>query len=82
MKKYYQVGTTLVFLTLMNVVIAEEPMKTENQSEIIQKQIQDANKHWRLFLSEVPLRQADLSLVTQTPNTNVETYPEISGSAK
>ena len=52
-------------------------MKTENQSEIIQKQIQDANKHWRLFLSEVPLRQADLSLVTQTPNTNVETSPEV-----
>ena len=50
-------------------------MNTENQSEIIQKQIQDANKHWRLFLSEVPLRQADLSLVTQIPNTNIEASP-------
>ena len=57
-------------------------MKTENQSEIIQKQIQDANKHWRLFLSEVPLRQADLSLVTQTPNTNFETSPEVNASEK
>ena len=57
-------------------------MKTENQSEIIQKQIQDANKPWRLFLSEIPLRQADLSLVTQTPNTNVETSPEVNASEK
>ena len=57
-------------------------MKTENQSEIIQKQIQEANKHWRLFLSDVPLRQADLSLVPQTPNTNVETSPEIKDAKK
>ena len=57
-------------------------MKTENQSEIIQKQIQDANKHWRFFLSEVPLRQADLSLVTQTPNTNVETSPKVNDAEK
>ena len=57
-------------------------MKTENQSEIIQKRIQDANKHWRFFLSELPLRQADLSLVTQTPNTNVETSPEVNASEK
>ena len=52
-------------------------MNTENQSELLKKQIQDANKYWRLFLSEVPLRQADLSLVTQTPNTNVETSQEV-----
>ena len=57
-------------------------MNTENQSEIIQKQIQDANKHWRLFLSEAPLRQADLSLVTQTPNTNVEASPEVNDAEK
>ncbi len=57
-------------------------MSTENQSEIIQKRIQDANKHWLLFLSEVPLRQADLSLVPQTPNTNVETSPEIKDAKK
>jgi len=57
-------------------------MKTENQSEIIQKQIQDANKHWRLFLSEVPLRQADLSLVTQIPNTNIEASPEVNDAEK
>jgi hypothetical protein len=57
-------------------------MNTENQSEIIQKRIQEANKHWLLFLSEVPLRQADLTLVTQTLNTNVETSPEIKDAKK
>jgi hypothetical protein len=57
-------------------------MNTENQSEIIQKRIQDANKHWLLFLSEVPLRPADLTLVTQTLNTNVETSPEINDTEK
>ena len=57
-------------------------MKKENQIEIIQKQIQDANKHWRLFLSEVPLRQADLSLVTQIPNTNIEASPEVNDAEK
>ena len=57
-------------------------MKTENNFEIIQKQIQDANKHWRLFLSEVPLRQADLTLVTQTPNTNIKTSPEVNDAEK
>ena len=57
-------------------------MSTENQSEIIQKRIQDADKHWRLFLYEVPLRQADLSLVTQTLSTNVETSSEINDAEK
>ena len=57
-------------------------MNAENQSELLKKQIQDANKHWRLFLSEVPLRQADLSLVTQIPNTNIEASPEVNDAEK
>jgi len=56
-------------------------MKTD-QSEIIKKQIKDANKHWLLFLSEVPLRQADLTLVTQTPNTNIKTSPKVNDAEK
>jgi len=59
-----------------------EQMNLENQSVTLQKRILDAEKTWRVFLSELPLRQANLSPVTQKPNTNVETYPEISGSAK
>ena len=50
--------------------------------EIIQKQIQDANKHWRLFLSEVPLRQADLSSVTESLNANLQTSTEINDTEK
>ena len=57
-------------------------MKTENNFEIIQKQIQDANKHWRLFLSEVPLRQADLSSVTESLNPNLQTSTEINDTEK
>ena len=57
-------------------------MSTENQSEIIQKRIQDANKHWRLFLSEVPLRQADLSSVTESLNANLQTSTEINDAEK
>ena len=57
-------------------------MNTENQSDLIKKQIKEANKHWRLFLSEVPLRQADLSLVTQIPNTNIEASPEVNDAEK
>ena len=52
-------------------------MDTENRSEIIQRQIQEANKHWRLFLSEVPVRQADLSSATQSLNANLEISTEI-----
>jgi len=63
-------------------VLKKKLMNTENQSEIIRERIQEANKHWRLFLSEVPLRQADLSLVTQTPNTNVETSQEVNDAEK
>ena len=57
-------------------------MKTENNFEIIQKQIQDANKHWRLFLSEVPLRQADLSSVIESLNANLQTSTEINDTEK
>ena len=57
-------------------------MKTENNFEIIQNQIQDANKNWRLFLSEVPLRQADLSSVTESLNANLQTSTEINDTEK
>ena len=61
--------------------VADELLFQE-ADEIIQKRIHDANKHWRLFLSEVPLRQSDLNLVTQTPNTNVETSSEVNNTEK
>jgi len=52
-------------------------MSSEDESEILQKRIQDAKKNWLLFLSELPLRETNLSLVKQTLNTEVETSQEI-----
>ncbi len=52
-------------------------MSLENQSATLEKRILDAKKNWQLFLSEVPLREANLSLLNQTLNTEVETSPEI-----
>ena len=52
-------------------------MSSEDEREILQKRIQDAKKNWRLFLSELPLRESNLSLVNQTLNTEVETSGEI-----
>ncbi len=64
-------------INICPIYFVTDKINTINKFEIIQKQIQDANKNWRLFLSEVPLRQADLSLVTQSLNANVETSTEI-----
>ena len=52
-------------------------MSSEDEREILHKRILDAKKNWQLFLSEVPLREANLSLVNQTLNTEIETSPEI-----
>ncbi len=52
-------------------------MSSEDERELLQKRILDAKKNWQLFLSEVPLREANLSLVNQTLNTEIETSPEI-----
>jgi len=52
-------------------------MSLENQSATLEKRILDAKKNWCLFLSEVPLREANLSLLNQTLNIAVETSREI-----
>ena len=52
-------------------------MSLENQSATLEKRILDAKKNWQLFLSELPLRETNLSLVTETLNTAVETSREI-----
>ena len=52
-------------------------MSSEDEREILQKRILDAKKNWQLFLSEVPLREANLSLLNQTLNIAVETSREI-----
>jgi hypothetical protein len=52
-------------------------MSSEDEREILQKRILEAKKNWRLFLSELPLRETNLSPVNQTLNTEVETSREI-----
>ena len=52
-------------------------MNSEDEKEILQNRILDAKKNWRFFLSELPLRETNLSLVTETLNTEVETSREI-----
>mgnify|MGYP006184872537 CR=1 FL=1 len=52
-------------------------MSSEDEREKLQKRILEAKKNWRLFLSELPLRETNLSLVKQTLNTEVETSREI-----
>jgi hypothetical protein len=52
-------------------------MNSEDEKEILQNRILDAKKNWQLFLSELPLRETNLSLVKQTLNTEVETSQEI-----
>ena len=69
-------------INICPIYFVTDKINTVIKFEIIQKQIQDANKHWRLFLSEVPLRQADLSLVTQCLNANLETSTEINDTKK
>ena len=69
-------------INICPIYFVTDKINTVIKFKIIQKQIQDANKHWRLFLSEVPLRKADLSLVTQSLNANVETSTEINGTKK
>ncbi len=64
-------------INICPIYFVTDKINTINKFEIIQKQIQYANKHWRLFLSEVPLRQADLSSVTQSLNANFEISTEI-----
>jgi len=69
-------------INICPIYFVTDKINTVIKFKIIQKQIQDANKHWRLFLSEVLLRQADLSLVTQSLNVNLETSTEINGTKK
>jgi len=69
-------------INICPIYFVTDKINTVIKFKIIQKQIQDANKHWRLFLSEVLLRKADLSLVTQSLNVNLETSTEINGTKK
>ena len=57
-------------------------MSLENQGDTLEKRILDAEKYWREFLSELPLRQVNLSLASKTLKINVVTFLEFNETEK
>ena len=57
-------------------------MSLENQGDTLEKRILDAEKYWREFLSELPLRQVNLSLASKTLKINVVTALEFNETEK
>ena len=57
-------------------------MSIENQSETLEKRVLEAQKNWSEFLSDLPIRVANLSSLNQTLNTNVEPTQEINDTEK
>ena len=58
-------------------IYEEDQMNSEEQSATLQRRIRDAIKHWRPFMSDMPLREEKLTFVPQSPQTSVETSNEI-----
>jgi hypothetical protein len=48
-----------------------EQMNLEEQSATLQRRILDANKNWRHFMSEMPLREESFLFEPQSLQTNV-----------
>jgi hypothetical protein len=46
-----------------------EPMKSAEETTTLKKRVTWAKEHWRLFFSEMPLREKNLQSVTQTLET-------------
>ena len=57
-------------------IYEEEQMNSEEPSATLQRRIRDANKHWRSFMSEMPLREEKLTFAHQSLQTSVETSKE------
>ena len=58
-------------------IYEEEQMSLEEQSATPQRRILDANKHWRLFMSEMHLREDKLTFTPQSLQLSVESSKEI-----
>ena len=57
-----------------------EPMKSAEETTTLKKRVTWAEEHWRLFFSEMPLREKNLQSVTQTLETKVETSTKPNGT--
>ena len=54
-------------------------MRSAAETKTLERRVTWANEHWRLFISEMPLREKNLQLVTQTLQTKVETSTKTTG---
>ena len=57
-------------------------MRSEEETMLLERRVTFANEHWRLFLSEMPLREKNLHSVSQALNTKVEASQEITDTKK
>jgi hypothetical protein len=57
-----------------------EPMKSAEETTTLKKRVTWVEEHWRLFFSEMPLREKNLQSVTQTLETKVETSTKTNGT--
>ena len=58
-------------------IYKEQQMNSEEQSATLQRRILDANKHWRPFMSDMHLREEELTFAPQSPQPSVESSKEI-----
>lgn len=55
-------------------------MKSTEEATTLERRVNWANEHWIFFFSEMPLREKNLNLVTQTLQTKVEASTKINGT--
>ena len=53
-----------------------EPMKSAEETTILERRLTWANEHWILFFSEMPLREKNCQSVTQTLQTKAELHKD------
>ena len=58
-------------------IYEEQKMNSEEQSATLHRRILDANKHWRPFMSDMPLREDKLTFAPQSLQPSVESSKEI-----
>ena len=53
-----------------------EPMRSAEETRTLERRVTWANEHWIPFFSEMPLRETNLQLVTQTLQTKAVLHKE------
>ena len=55
-------------------------MKSTEEATTLERRVNWANEHWIFFFSEMPLREKNLNLVTQTLQTKDGASTKINGT--